>query len=141
MTTKEKPKATTNIRARKVLNKLLENTGISISKAMREAGYGEGYAKNPQDLTRSKTWQDLLDEYLPDDLIAEKHKALLEKKEQIAVWNGKAKEVVVTNEIDANAVKAGVDMAYKIKGRYAPEKIEHTITAIKVINYGANTSD
>jgi len=47
-------------------------------------------------------------EQIPDDLLLEKHLALLSK------MNG--------DEIDAIAVKYGLDMAYKIKGTYAPEK-------------------
>jgi phage terminase small subunit len=46
---------------------------------------------------------------LPDDLLAEKHLALLNKEDE----NG---------NIDVMAVKAGLDMGYKIKGSYAPEK-------------------
>lgn len=139
MATKEKPKSAVKIRQKKLLKKIMETTGkpVSISQSMRDVGYGEGYAKNPQLLTKTRSWQELMDEYLPDDLIAEKHNALLNKKEQIVVRDGKTSEVVLTDEIDTNAVKAGVEMAYKIKGRYAPEKIEHTITAIKVVNYGS----
>lgn len=46
---------------------------------------------------------------LPDDLLAEKHLALLNKLDS-------------EGEIDVQAVKAGVDMGYKVKGSYAPDK-------------------
>lgn len=48
-------------------------------------------------------------EALPDDLLATKHLALLNKLDE-------------RGEIDVQAVKSGLDMAYKIKGSYAPEK-------------------
>lgn len=51
----------------------------------------------------------IIEETLGDDLLAEKHLALLNKRD-------------VLGEIDTIAVKAGLDMAYKIKGTYAPEK-------------------
>lgn len=54
--------------------------------------------------------QKAIAEMLPDDLLGEKHLALLNKVDE----NG---------EIDVIAVKAGLDMAYKIKNTYAPEKI------------------
>ena len=44
----------------------VENGGI-ISRAMREAGYSPATAKNPEKLTKSKTWEKLLDEYAPAD--------------------------------------------------------------------------
>lgn len=49
-----------------------------------------------------------IEDALPDELLAEKHLALLNKMQG--------------EEIDVNAVKYGLDMAYKIKGTYAPEK-------------------
>ena len=57
---------------------------------------------------------------LPDELIAEKHLALLNKVDE-------------KGEIDVQAVKAGVDMAHKIKGSYAPEQHKHDHGSIIVI--------
>ena len=50
-----------------------------------------------------------LAEQIPDSLVIEKHIALLNKTDE-------------DGNIDTNAVKAGVDMSYKLKGAYAPEK-------------------
>lgn len=50
-----------------------------------------------------------LAERIPDDLVADRHIALLNKVDD-------------KGELDINAVKAGVDMAYKLKGSYAPDK-------------------
>ena len=43
---------------------------------------------------------------------------------------------LIKQDGDLSSKAKGVDMYYKKKGKYAPEKVEHTITAIKVINYG-----
>lgn len=48
-------------------------------------------------------------EYIPDELLAQKHLALLNKTDE-------------KGEIDVVAVKAGLDMGYKVKGSYAPDK-------------------
>jgi len=119
---KEKPKTTAKIRQKKLAVKIMENNGISVSKAMKEVGYSDNYSKNPQTVTATKSWQQLMDEYLPDSLIAEKHNALLNKTDD-------------KGDIDANAVKSGIDLAYKVKGRFAPEKIEHSIREVKIIRY------
>ena len=58
---------------------------------------------------------------IPDSLLVKKHLALLNKTQ------GKKKE------IDVLAVKAGLEMAYKLKGIYAPEKHEVAVTEIKGI--------
>lgn len=110
-------------RQKKALDKVVENGG-NISKAMEAAGYSPKTAKTPQKLTESKGWKELMDKYLPDKLLVEKHKALLEKQE-VRIKNNMTTgeiEIIPTGEIDANSVKAGLDMAYKIKGSYAPEK-------------------
>lgn len=58
-----------SIRQRLVAQKVVENRG-NVSKAMKEAGYSDAYASNPQQFKASKTWEELLEEYLPDDKLA-----------------------------------------------------------------------
>jgi phage terminase small subunit len=62
-------------------------------------------------------------EQIPDSLIIEKHLALLNKEEVVTKNNMTTGEVDVipTGQIDVQAVKAGLDMAYKIKGAYTDE--------------------
>lgn len=63
-----------------VAQKIVENRGKSISKAMREVNYSEKTAKNPKNLTDSKGWQELMDERLSDNLISETHEGLLKSQ-------------------------------------------------------------
>jgi phage terminase small subunit len=55
---------------------------------------------------------------LPDDLLEEKHLALLNKMERDYDSEGN----LIAEDIDVQAVSKGLDMAYKVKGSYAPEK-------------------
>lgn len=82
--------------------KIMENAG-NVSKTMREVGYSENTAKNPNELTDSKGWKELMKEWLPDDMVLQRHEQIIQEGE------------------DKDAVK-GIDMAYKLKGAYAPEK-------------------
>lgn len=106
------------LKQKKAIALLMENHG-NVSRAMREAGYDDTTAKNPKNLTNSVAYKSLA-EAIPDELLSKKHLELLKKKDE----NGM---------IDVNAVKAGLDMGYKLKGSYAPEKrkIDVDITAIK----------
>lgn len=62
-----KVKAT--IRQRRAVINLVENRG-NVSKAMRDAGYPETTAKNPENLTNSKGFQGLMNELgLTDDFL------------------------------------------------------------------------
>ena len=57
-------------------------------------------------------------EMLPDDLLAERHLELLNKREYVK----KGKNIIDTP--DTQAVGKGLEMAYKLKGYNAPEKSE-----------------
>lgn len=103
---KKSSKTTTNIRQKKVITEMLEN-GRSVSAAMKEAGYSEAYSKHPEKLRRTKNFQDLLEEHLPDDLLVERHRDLVNSKD---------------DNIGLRAVEAG----YKIKNKYEPEETIHT---------------
>lgn len=132
---------------KKVAKILLENKGMAVSRAMLEAGYPPTTAKNPQQLTQSQGWQQLMEEYLPDAEIAEKHKQLLNQTrveyfvfpktmsdgeilekvssaglDLIVIQNGEKGRYAFYATADANARSKAIDMAYKLKGSYAPEK-------------------
>lgn len=76
-------------------------------------------------IAKERTYKELLAELLPDRLLAEKHLELLTspKKTRTYIKGDLSEEIV---ELDTNAVKAGLDMAYKLKGEYSPEKIVHS---------------
>lgn len=62
---------------RQVLAKLDENGG-NLAEAIRETGlYSESVALNPQKITESKSFQELLEEEMPDSLLSTVHKSLL----------------------------------------------------------------
>jgi len=156
-----------------------EGKSLSVGKAMRDAGFSDKYADNPQRMTRSKEWRDLMDEFLPDSLLAETHHSLLTageiqhyvfpavikvKSVRMSDKNAenstiKAKEAeagsLPDDEIqaivesvpgckliyiryeqflggkvayyqapDSKSRKDALDMAYKLRGKYAAEKID-----------------
>jgi hypothetical protein len=103
---------------KQAFNKIVENHG-NISKTMREVGYKDVTAKNPSNLTNSDGWKELMNEYLPDSLIAKKHKALLEKLDK-------------QGEIDVQAVSKGVEMGYKIKGRFENEGVNINFNQVNI---------
>lgn len=75
-----------------------------------------------------------LAERIPDSLLEEKHIALLEKLEMKRTFNQDIGEwiEIETGQIDTIAVSKGLDMAYKLKGAYAPEKSIATNVNINV---------
>lgn len=57
-----------SIRQKKTLENL--GKGMSLGKAMREAGYKDTYADNPQQLKKKLSWKELLDKYVPERAVA-----------------------------------------------------------------------
>lgn len=100
------------IKQEQAFDNVVENGG-NVSKAMRDAGYSESTAKTPQKLTESKGWVELINEKLPDSLLAEKHLEGLN-----AIKDG---------EIDYAVRHRYLDTAYKIKGKVV-EKLDVEMT-------------
>lgn len=94
------------LRQKRVLEKIVGNRGKTPGEAMREVGFSKAYSKNPKQMMSTKSWNELLEEELPDDELLKVHKGLLKDK------NWKARD-------------NGLDKAYKLKGKYAPEKTEN----------------
>lgn len=88
---------------KKAFDLILENIGTK-GEAILEAGYTKSVSETPSLVTKSKGYIELMNQYgLDDDSLAKKHKQLLNcGKEEIEAKN--------------------LDMAYKLKGHYAPEK-------------------
>lgn len=62
---------------KKVLDLMVENGG-NVSKAIRDSGlYSPSQAKHPEKITESKTWNEIIEDVLPDEMLTEKHKELL----------------------------------------------------------------
>ena len=103
--------------------------GRNMGEIMVKAGYSENTAKAPTKLTKSKGWNELMEKYIPDDLLAKKHKELLTipKKVRTFIKGDLTNEY---EELDSNAVSKGLDMGYKLKGKYVPEKLDITTTEI-----------
>lgn len=122
--TESKKRKKPTFRQKNAFQKIVENGG-NVSKGMLDAGYSEATAKTPTKLTESKGWNTLTEKYLPDEDLAKIHKELLNKKETYIKKNNKTGkiEIIKTGEIDSQAVRAGLDMAYKLKGKYSTQKI------------------
>ena len=64
---------------------------------------------------------------IPDSLLVEKHLELLTVP-KITKTTFKDEVTETEESIDVQAISKGLDMAYKIKGTYAPEKIKHSVS-------------
>ena len=127
--------------------KIVGENGGNISKAMAEAGYSITKPNVSTDkLTNSNGWKELMEQHLPDKLLAKKHRELLEQKElAYFVFSKDKKDDEIEGHMKANgldlivirhtdkgkmafysidnsvAKKNGLEMAYKLKGHFQKE--------------------
>ncbi len=96
-----------------------ENNGKSVTGAMRKAGYSPK-TNTPSQLTKTKTWEDLMEEFMPESLISRVH------NEQMSA----TKPVVIAGKVkmfpDNDARLKATDMGIKLRGKYAPDQITLT---------------
>jgi hypothetical protein len=78
----------------------------SFYKLAKEVGYGEHTAQHPKEFFSSDSWNDLLDEALPEDLILQRLAKNAFQSKSIGASN-KALEIIL-----------------KLKGKFAPQKFQ-----------------
>lgn len=113
------------VKAKRAAKIKQEHPEKPMGKVMIEAGYSPKTALNPRDLTDSKGWNELMEDYLPDKLLAGKHKEFLESPRIITTYQ-RGEVVNEVEETSPQAVKA-LDMAYKLKGRYKDININQAL--------------
>ena len=87
-----------------------------VSPVMKEVGYAKSSTTKPSILTNSKGWKELMEQHLPDKLLARKHKEGLEASRKLVI----GEEVI--KEPDYQTRHKYLDSAYKLKGRYVNEE-------------------
>ncbi len=98
-------------RQKLAVDKIIENRG-NVSRAMLEVGYSPNTARNPKNLTDSDGFKELMETYLPDDMLLRALSDDIEKKE--------------------GNRKAELELAFKIKGRMT-EKHDHTSNGQSIV--------
>lgn len=146
-----------------VLDNIAKNLGKSskpnMYQAMIDAGYSHSYAKSCCQLTETKNWIELTEKYLPDNLLATTHNDLMiAKKLEYTLFDAdvaieEINEVILKMGCQvAKAIKGkygthcyyyapdnrirkdATDMAYKVKGKMAPEKFEVEQTGLQSLS-------
>lgn len=151
-----------SLRQQAALAVIEENRGKVISKAevLRRAGFSKSTVENPDRVFGTETWEKLLKKHLPDTFLASKHRQLMSqqklKKEyvpvdtsddeitemcnrlgmdllRIGLTKDKKAKVLWLAEPNVDALRHGLNMAYDLKGKYAPKKVETTTTNLEMV--------
>lgn len=83
--------------------KLVHEENKPVSVALQEAGYSKHTASKPKNITETKAWAQLVAKYTPEEMVLQKHRNLLNSKNE-------------------NIVAKGVDLYYKVTHKYSNEE-------------------
>lgn len=110
----------------KAFNIALKNPNKPMIEVMREAGYAENTAIAPsKNLLGTETWQQLMNEYLPDEHLIKVHREIIDSPREIRTYV-KGELTTEVTETSPQQTK-GLDMAYKLKGRYQDVTIDKAL--------------
>lgn len=102
------------VKQSKAMTYALENGG-NVSKAMTQAGYSKAMAKNPQKLTRSQAWIEVMEEAgLSDRELAKTLREGLKASKTVTSLSGD----ILATDPDYAVRHKYLDTALKIKGAY-----------------------
>lgn len=108
----------------------------SLGKAIRKTGvYSEGVAKRVDQITKSQSWQMLMKEYMPDEYLAKRHSELLDKRSFRTIKNPDGTTEEVDNGPETAAVTKGLELAYRIGGKFGKEEAPQTSTVMYNLFY------
>ena len=135
-----------------------------MGELMVNAGYSLLTSTKPNKITKSETFQALLDRLMPEDRVVKAHNDLIkagtvqnielpgektdtEIKGELEEMGGYKIITIVRKpgsniarvyyiQPDSNTRRGAIDMAYKLRGSYAPEKQEIAVASINVVRYG-----
>jgi len=95
------------LKQKTAFNKMVENVGnnedLNMGVILRNSGYSEAMAKNPQKVTEAKGWTELLAQI--------EEQPLLKRLREMAI-----------ERTDKRASLQAIDMLLKLKGRYPNQK-------------------
>ena len=96
----------------KAIKEITENHR-SVSMAMKEAEYAKNTYTKPKNLTESKAYKEILGKRITEDELAEKHREFIHSENEMV------------------GIK-GLDMAYKVNGSYAPDKVDNRSVNVNI---------
>jgi len=79
---------------------------------MLESGYPKTTARNPQQVTKTKSWQQLMEEVLPDVQLLRVHQEGLKATKIITSPTEPDREIK-----DYSTIKGYLELGYKVKGK------------------------
>lgn len=136
MSNKGKPNKIKILQSHREVFKMYKENGFkSLGKAIRQSSvYSPSVADHPKIITQTISWQALLDEQMPEQHLALRHKEILDKRDRRMVPilddfgnpnfypDGKPMMREIDDGPNTAAVTKGLDMAYRLRGSFKEQE-------------------
>lgn len=122
-------KAPTTIKYRRLAKHWIENGMKDLKSSVTAVGFSEKTSIST--ITKTKTWKEIMEEYFPDTMLADRHKELLNKREYRRGPDGEWEDIGP----ETSAVAKSLEMAYKLKGSFKESTEQKPNTAIYNLFY------
>jgi len=99
----------------------------NLGKAVRKTKvYSESVANRVNVITKSVSWKMLMKEYMPEEVLAQRHAEILDKRDTKLITevdaDGKKTTVEVDDGPNTAAVTKGLELAYKLRGSFKEQE-------------------
>src|SRR3990167_5939520 len=119
-----------DLRREQVAKMMIEHPEMSAEQIMLDCGYSVSYAKASTQLTHSKSFLEVFNKLVPDEMLTKVHLEGLKstvKKPHLVDRDDKGRPVYeYKKEEDYSTRHRYLETAYKVKGYFAPEKHQHS---------------
>lgn len=135
---------------KKTIENLRKSKPESMGKVLRDSGYPYSSSTVPNQITKSKGFQELMEQYLPEENVIREHGNLLtSSRHENYIFPRDENDKVIKEIVEAisgcklirirqnntakrayywcpdnNSRKDAIDLAYKLRGRYKPQQVE-----------------
>ena len=113
-----------------------------MGKAVRRTRlYSPSVESRTHVITSTQSWKALMDEYMPEEMLSQRHAELLDKRDYRKMDSGEVDEkgkkimIEVDNGPETQAVAKGLEMAYKLRGSFSKDEAPKKSTVMYNLFY------
>ena len=115
---------------KRLLEELSVKSPEPLKTLMLRAGYSESSAKKPHQALKAPVFRDIFNHKISNNMIITAHKKLLKAKVKIRTYKSGELLTEIVQE-DTLGISKGVELAYKVKGAFAPVETKLTMTGLE----------
>lgn len=109
---------------RAVFENFKEQKFVNFKKAVNRTGlFSPNSARSTNQIKNTQSWQALMREYMPEELIALRHSELLDKRDYRKITDENGNIIEVDDGPNTSAVTKAIELSYRLRGSFKKEEV------------------